>query len=120
MSARAQEILERWLVRAMASPDPAAVLVRGARDRRLPAELRRRLLKADADGVRLSALLVARLRFERLLNGSTAAAAWFEAEPADFAAAFRRYHEEVPLTAFFPPEEAAAFAGWCTTAAVPP
>jgi hypothetical protein len=114
MRRHAQEILERWLVRAMVSPDPAAIIARGARDRRLPLEVRRRLRAADPDGVRLSALLVARLRFERLLNGSAAAGAWFESDPAAFSAAFRRYHAEVPLTAFFPAGEAAAFEQWAS------
>jgi hypothetical protein len=67
---------------------------------------------ADADGVRMTALLVARLRFERLLRGSPDAEAWFDADPAGFARAFRRYHAEVPPWAFFPAEEAALFLAW--------
>lgn len=67
---------------------------------------------ADEDGERMTALLVARLRFERLLQGSREASAWFERDPAAFSAAFRRYHEGVPPTAFFPPQEAALFLEW--------
>ncbi len=46
----------------MTSPDPAAALRRASRDRRLPASLRRALASADEDGVRMAALLSARLR----------------------------------------------------------
>jgi len=70
---------------------------------------------ADADGVRISALLVARLRFERLLRGSPDAEAWFDRDPADFARAFRRYHAAVAPRAFFPVGEAALFAAWRRT-----
>jgi hypothetical protein len=73
----------------------------------------------DGDGVRLTALLVARLRFERLLRGSPDAEAWFERDPASFTRAFARYHAEVPPRAFFPAAEAALFAGWRERAATP-
>jgi hypothetical protein len=62
--------------------------------------------------VRLAALLVARLRFERLLSGSDEAADWFEREPHVFARAFERYHREVPPSAFFPRGEARLFTAW--------
>jgi hypothetical protein len=62
--------------------------------------------------VALSALLVARLRFERLLRGSPEAEAWFERDPAGFGEAFHRYHAEVPPRAFFPATEAALFQAW--------
>ena len=67
---------------------------------------------ADPDGVRLAALLVAKLRFERLLRGSDALGGWFEREPEAFTAAFRRYHQEIAPTVFWPSEEAAAFERW--------
>jgi hypothetical protein len=65
-----------------------------------------------SDDLRLTALHVARLRSERLLQGSPAAASWFDLAPADFAAAFRRYHREVPPTGFLPSEEARSFDAW--------
>ena len=68
---------ERVLARALRAPDPPAVLAAAARNRRLPAALRRALGAVAPDGLRLAALLVTRLRFERLLRGSGAAAAWF-------------------------------------------
>jgi hypothetical protein len=67
---------------------------------------------ADADGVKMTALLVARLRFERLMRGSPEAESWFERDPADFTRAFSRYHAEVPPRAFFPTEEARLFRAW--------
>jgi len=103
---------ERLLARAMTSPDPIAALRAASRDRALPAAVRRRLAAADEDGVRLSALLVARLRFERLMRGSREAEDWYESDAAAFTEAFRRYHSEVPPTAFFPRGEAELFAAW--------
>ena len=75
---------------------------------------------ADADGVRLTALMVARLRFERLMRGSPEAEASFDRDPATFARDFQRYHAEVPPRAFFPAEEAALFRAWRDRRAAPP
>lgn len=66
----------------------------------------------DEDGVRLAALLATRLRFERLVRGAGQAERWFEEDPAGFVEAFRAYHAQVPLRAFFPPDEARDFDGW--------
>jgi hypothetical protein len=110
---RASGRLERTLARAMRSDDPVAALRRAARDAGLDADLRRRLARVDADGVRIAALLVARLRFERLLRGCPEAEDWFDRDGAGFADAFRRYHREVPMRAFFPGAEARLFRAWC-------
>lgn len=111
--AAAHARFEQIVAAALTAPDPAAALARAAKNRRLPAELRRALAAAQPDGVRLAALLVARLRFERLLRGSPEAEAWFDRDPEGFAEAFRRYHAEVPPSAFFPPVEARLFQSWC-------
>lgn len=103
---------ERMMARALTAPDPVAALRAAARDRRLAADLRRRLAAADEDGVRMSALLVARLRFERLLRASPTAEDWYDSHPAEFTDAFRRYHAAVPPTAFFPRAEADLFDRW--------
>ncbi|MGK3988670.1 hypothetical protein WME99_36840 [Sorangium sp. So ce136] len=100
------------MARAMTAADPVAALRAAAADPALPAALRRALRGADEDGVRMSALLVARLRFERLLRGSPEAEAWFDRDPAAFSEAFRRYNAEVPPAAFFPAGEARLFRGW--------
>jgi hypothetical protein len=96
----------------MTAPDPVEALRRASRDTRLPSPMRRALREASADGVRMAALLVAKLRFERLLRGSPEAEDWFERDPAGFSAAFRRYHEAVAPSAFFPPVEARLFHAW--------
>ena len=70
------------------------------------------LAAIDEDGFRISALLVARLRFERLLNGHPAVPDWLDRDAAGFAETFRRYHAAVPPTAFFPPDEARTFTAW--------
>lgn len=61
---------------------------------------------------RLAQALIAKLRFERLVNGSDAAAAAFEEDAARFAEDFRRYAAEVPATAWFPNEEGRLWERW--------
>src|SRR5437870_2809189 len=105
MSRRRRETLlrayERRLVEILCASDPAAALRAAVADRALPASLRRAFGRADPDGVCMSALLVIRLRFERLLRGSREAERSFAADPAAFNRVFRQYHERVPPTAFF-------------------
>jgi hypothetical protein len=103
---------ERRLAEILLARDPAAALAAAARDRALPAPLRRAFAAASPDGVRLAALLVARLRFERLLRACPEGEEAFAADPARFTALFRRYHQAVPPTAFFPAGEAALFRRW--------
>ncbi len=63
------------------------------------------------DGVRTAALLIAKLRFERLLNGDApdhdgrTVLGEFSADPGAFAAKFRRYHRAVEPTAWNPLDE---------------
>ena len=108
----AHVLLERAVAAALRAADPVAALAAAAEGRGLTHELRAALAEADADGVRLAALLVAKLRFERLIRGSDRAHAWFERDPAAFTDAFRRYHAEVAPLAFWPSEEAASFDAW--------
>lgn len=107
-----EELVERLLAAALVARDPAEALARAARDSRLSADAARRLAAIDVDGFRLSALLVARLRFERLLHGHPAVAAWLDDDPARLTEVFRAYHAEVAPTAFWPPDEARAFDAW--------
>jgi hypothetical protein len=97
---------EKQLAAAMRARDPVAAL------RAIDPHV-------DADGVRLTALLVARLRFERLLRGSPEAEEWFDRDAAAFTRAFSRYHAEVPPRAFFPADEAALFSAWRDRAETP-
>lgn len=118
-SPRAWASYEATLNRLLLAAQPRAALQEAARDRRLPAGLRRAFAQADGDGVELAALLVARLRFERVLRGSPAAERWFDEDPAAFVAAFRCYHHEELPTAFFPAAEGRAFRAFCLRRALP-
>jgi hypothetical protein len=66
-------------------------------------------VSTQVDGLRVTRLLVQKLRLERLLRGDPGAAASFVADQAAFVQRFRRYCELVPPTAVFPSEEAALF-----------
>jgi uncharacterized protein (UPF0276 family) len=70
----------------------------------------------DRDALQLTALLVRKLRFERLLQGSREAAFWFETRPEEFAKVFGRYCRDVAPTAVFPVEEVALFEEWAVEA----
>jgi hypothetical protein len=104
--------VEQLLAKALMSRDAGEALQKAARDRRTPPALRRALKNVDADGARLAGLLIVRLRFERLMNGSDAASQAFESDPKGFAKAFERYHREVPPTEHFPAGEARLFERW--------
>ena len=105
------ERFQKLVADALTSEDPMAALL-AAREQ-FPSELADAIDAADRDGVEMTALLVAKLRFERLVQGSREAIEWFERDPADFAAAFKRYHAEVPPTAHDPRGENELFAAWC-------
>jgi uncharacterized protein (UPF0276 family) len=68
---------------------------------------------AHEDGLRMTALLVAKLRFERTQRGSALASAWFDRDPSGFARAFRAYHASVPARSLFPAPEADEFLRFC-------
>lgn len=104
------ERYERVMSGVLLATDPVAAL------EALPDGDRALIEPIDHDGLRMSALLIARLRFERLMHGSVRAAEWFEQDPRSFAAAFKRYHSAVPPLSTFPPQEARAFEAWVTAA----
>ena len=101
--------VERMLADLIRAEHPAEALAEALDDPTTPPELRDALRHVDPDGLTIAALLVARLRFERLIQGSTSAAAWFDTDPAGFTRAFRRYHRRVAPTAQFPAAEAELF-----------
>ncbi len=103
--------LETILAAAMRAEDPVAALLAAA-EHETDLETREALRRVDPDGVRMQALLIARLRFERLVRASIEAGERFEASPQEFTKTFRRYHREVPMHAFFPKDEARGFAAW--------
>ena len=112
MNASTAEALQRSMADALRAEDPVAAMRALANDASLDAATRQALLAADADGLRLTALLTAKLRFERIIRGSASAERWFDEDPAAFSDAFRRYHAEVPPTAHFPAAEARSFLRW--------
>ena len=103
--------VQRVLVRALRDPDPAAFLrAAGARDDcALSADERAWLEAASDDGLRLTRMLVRKLRLQRLLRGDRDAAAALEGDPAAFAQRFAAYDQAVEPRAVFPRDEADAF-----------
>lgn len=101
--------IERCLADLIRADDPARALADAREDPSTVPELRDALRHVSPDGLAIAALLVARLRFERLVQGSDTAARWFDADPAGFSATFREYHLCVPPTAHFPAGEALMF-----------
>jgi len=112
MSTRAHLRYEQILAEAMLAPDPVARLRAAGNDPELPLATRQALARADGDGIRVAALLVARLRFERLVQGSRDANDFFERDPEGFALAFRAYHHAVRPTECFPMGEARLWSEW--------
>lgn len=98
---------------AMRQLQPVQALMDGARS--LPEAHRAAIASADKDGIRLSAMLIAKLRLERILNGVPGAEQALDTDPAGFTAEFSAYHREVPSTAVFPWDEARSFKAWSQT-----
>lgn len=113
---------EKLLARALRAEDPVSVLRTACDDPSLPRATRRAFTRAIADdhGLRMAALLVAKLRFERVVRGSAELAEWFERDAQEFTEVFRRYHAVTPLDAVFPAAEARAFAAFCEQAGCAP
>ena len=106
--------VQRLLVAAAHARDPHAALQAGiaAAGALLSAAERAWLASIDADGLRVTALLVKKLRFERIVLGDEALGARFDADPRRFTRQFERYAREVPPSFAFPGEEAEAFSRW--------
>jgi hypothetical protein len=98
--------LQAAIVRALNTNDPLAALAREALT--LP-----QLKAIEPDGFLLSALIVKKLRFERLTRGSRVVESWFDRDARGFTEAFKRYIAEVPATEYFPSGEVPYFKSWC-------
>jgi len=103
--------VQELLVLACAQREPHGFLRRELERTDLPltAAERTALRAVDADGLRITRLLVQKLRLQRLLAGDAGAGARLAADPAAFLSVFTAYTAAVPATAVFPSEEAAAF-----------
>ncbi len=106
------EHYEARLADALCARDPGAAFAELRADPVVGAWLGNGLDFAREDGFRIAALLVARLRFERLLHGSREAGDAFHADARAFTDRFRRYHASVAPIATTPTEEAAQFEAW--------
>lgn len=104
--------LEVVFARVLVSDDPWRALVSARDEPATPPEVRLKLTHVSEDGLRIAGLLVAKLRFERVMNGSHRAAEWFERDPGAFTDAFRRYHTTTPPREIFPGLEARRFEAW--------
>ncbi len=98
--------LQAVLVSCCTAPDSAAAL---AEARGSHPELAPWLETVDVEGLRLTGLLIRKLRFERIVRGDSSLAARFEAAPADFTAMFRKYLVAESPSCVFPEDEAARF-----------
>lgn len=114
MHADAKELehVERILADAMTSADPWDALREALARPDVPDAVRASFAHASEDSFRIAGLLVAKLRFERVLNGSARAAEWFERDPRAFTDAFRAFHTSVAPRELLPGLEARAFERW--------
>jgi len=106
MLSRVQELL----LSSLRDPDPLLCLqetVGLAHD--LSDDERKWLLAIDGDGLRLTRMLVRKLRLQRVVRGDPGAAEFMARDPEGFARCFARYEQEVAPTHVFPKDEATAF-----------
>lgn len=109
MLRRMQEIL----VRALAHDDPPGELKRAlAEAADLPQAERDALARLDAEGLRLSHILIFKIRFEQLLRGHKEMARLFATDPQEFMRLFRAYTAAVPSASFLTDEEGQRFEEW--------
>ena len=106
--------MQSLLLRALQQPDPRGFLQTELErpEHALSPEERRMLAAISDDGLRLTRLLMRKLRIERLLRGDAAMAALCRTDPAEFARLFAIYEAATPPRAFFPTDEAQQFAAW--------
>ncbi len=104
--------VQRVLIAALLADDPEAELRARLADARLTDAERRSLEAISPDGLRLSSLIVKKLRFERLVRGDGDLARLFEERPEEFMRLYREYAKAVPPEAYFPQEEGRLFRAW--------
>jgi hypothetical protein len=66
----------------------------------------------DPDGLAITALVVKKLRFERLTLSHGEMQELFDADPARFMQLYREYTAAVPPTVYFPTQEGDLFREW--------
>ncbi|MCU0864333.1 MAG: hypothetical protein MUC36_11100 [Planctomycetes bacterium] len=110
--------LQRVLVQALRTPDPRGWLQAYVLqpDCTLSATERTMVAALPDDGLRLTRLIVRKLRMQRLLQADGDANRLCTQEPARFAKQFAAYDAAVPLQSIFPSDEAKAFRSWLAAA----
>jgi hypothetical protein len=105
--------VQRILLRALLHEDPEAELRRLLEEATdlTPAE-RRGLERIDADGLRLTHLLVKKLRFERLIAAVPELAELYALEPQKFLRLFDAYTSAVNPEGYLPDQEGELFRRW--------
>ena len=73
---------------------------------------RRWLAALPEDGLRMSGLIVRKLRFERLTGGDHDLRDLFDRDPQAFLPLFRQFTSQVPPESYFPDEEVRRFRQW--------
>lgn len=102
--------LQDLLVAALAEPDPLGYLQGAVPTAEGLSDAERSwLLAIDGDGLRLTRMLIRKLRLQRIVRGDAEASAFMARDPAAFAQCFARYDQEVPWKHVFPRAEAEAF-----------
>ncbi|MEZ6195323.1 MAG: DUF692 family protein [Planctomycetota bacterium] len=100
--------LQRAVAERIADSDAFDDLLRAE----LPEAAREALSHLDAEGYRLTSLIVRKLRFERMCLVDTAFAERFETEPEATIEDWEAFVREVPHRAVFPHEDAQAYHRW--------
>ena len=101
--------LQHVLVNVLGVADPVAALADASGDVTLSADERQHLADIDLDGLRLTALLVKKLRFESILAGDAELRRRYERDPDGLTHAFEGYLLVEPRRAVFPAAEAERF-----------
>ncbi len=104
--------VQRVLIAVLLADDPGAELRARLADAGLADDERRSLAAISPDGLRLSSLIVKKLRFERLVRGDGDLARLFDERPEEFMRLYRDYAKAVPPGAYFPQEEGRLFRAW--------
>jgi hypothetical protein len=110
--------VQRLLLSALLEDDPVAALksalaaAPGSAGVSLTEQERRWLQALPEDGLRMSGLIVRKLRFERLTGGDHDLRDLFDRDPQAFLPLFRQFTAEVPPEAYFPDDEARRFRKW--------
>ena len=108
--------VQRLLLAALLEDDPVAALratLAGESPEavaNLTEQERRWLAALPEDGLRMSGLIVRKLRFERLTGGDLRDL--FDRDPQAFLPLFRQFTSQVPPESYFPDEEARRFRQW--------